>query len=125
AQQYQAARGATFLDWDPAGGMLIATRFGDTNQVHQVAAPGGDRRQLTFQREPVTEAHIGKARAERGFFFRMDQGGGEFYQYFWYERATGAALLVTDGRSRNESFLPSNAGARFAFASTARNSKDF
>ena len=25
AQQYQSARGAIFLDWDPAGGMLIAT----------------------------------------------------------------------------------------------------
>jgi dipeptidyl aminopeptidase/acylaminoacyl peptidase len=125
AQQYQAARGATFLDWDPAGGMLVATRFADTNQVHHVDAPGGDRRQLTFQREPVTEAHIGKARADKGFFFRMDQGGGEFYQYFWFDRATGAAQLVTDGKSRNESFLPANGGGRFAFASTLRNAKDF
>jgi dipeptidyl aminopeptidase/acylaminoacyl peptidase len=125
AQQYQAARGATFLDWDPAGGMLVATRFGDTNQVHHVDAPGGDRRQLTFQREPVTEAYIGKARPDRGFFFRMDQGGGEFYQYYWFERSTGAAQLVTDGKSRNESFLPANGGGRFAFASTQRDGKDF
>src|SRR5262249_51474851 len=37
AQPYQAARGATLLDWEPGGAMLIATRFGDTNQVHRVA----------------------------------------------------------------------------------------
>jgi dipeptidyl aminopeptidase/acylaminoacyl peptidase len=125
AAQYQAARGANFLDWQPDGGMLISTRFGETNQVHRVAAPGGDRRQLTFEREPINEAHMARARGDRGFFYRIDTGGGEFYQYYWYELATGIPHLVTDGKSRNGGFLPSNAGSRFAFSSTQRNGKDF
>jgi dipeptidyl aminopeptidase/acylaminoacyl peptidase len=121
ALPYQAARGAVFLDWEPSGAMLIATRFGDTNQVHRVAQPGGDRQQLTFEKEPITEAHA----TQGGFFFRMDRGGAERYQYYRFDRASGAGKLVTDGKSRNENFLPSNKGDRFAFDSTARDGKDF
>jgi dipeptidyl aminopeptidase/acylaminoacyl peptidase len=125
AWQYQSARGATFLDWDPSGeGMLIATRFGDTAQVHHVAMPEGDRQQLTFFREPVSEALYAKKPGDRGFFFRMDSGGGEFYQYYWFERATGRHTLVTDGKARNEGLLASHAGARLAYSSTLRNGKD-
>lgn len=125
-QQYLSARGATFLDWEPTGaGMLIHTRFGDVAQVHHVAQPGGDRRQLTFFAEPVTNAVYAAKRPDRGFFFRMDTGGGEAYQYYWFERATGQHTLVTDGTSRNQSFLPSRRGDRFAYASTRRNKKDF
>ncbi len=126
SNQYLSARGAAFLDWEPSGaGMLIATRFGDTSQVHFVQAPGMDRQQLTFFTEPVSSAVYGAKHADRGFFFRMDTGGAEFFQYYWFERATGSYTLVTDGKSRNETFLPSNGGARFAFSSTARNGKDF
>src|SRR4026208_416900 len=51
--QYQNVRSAAPLDWWPQGGLLIATRFGDTVQLHHVAAPGADRRQVTFFKEPV------------------------------------------------------------------------
>ncbi len=37
--RYRQSREATFLDWLPDGAMLIATRFGDSEQVHEVAAP--------------------------------------------------------------------------------------
>ncbi|HUS64153.1 MAG TPA: hypothetical protein VMZ28_06400, partial [Kofleriaceae bacterium] len=71
--QYLAARGAGLLDWEPGGkGMLIATRFGDTTQVHQVTTPGGDRQQLTFFTEPVSDAQYAAKHGDRGFFFRMD-----------------------------------------------------
>ena len=53
---YMNARGASFVDWLPDGGMLIATRFGDVEQLHRVASPLGAREQLTFYREPVTQA---------------------------------------------------------------------
>lgn len=125
AAQYQAARGASFLDWEPGGGgMLIATRFGDTTQIHQVAMPGGDRRQLTFFKEPVAEAVYGGKRGG-GILFRMDSGGGEFYQYHYFDLTTGRHQMLTDGKSRNEGLLPSNNRGRFAFASTQRNGKDF
>src|SRR5215510_402009 len=32
-------RNARFLDWQPDGALLIATRFGDVDQVHRVVAP--------------------------------------------------------------------------------------
>src|SRR6186713_1320755 len=49
---YMNSRGATFVDWLPDGGLLIATRFGDAEQLHRVAMPLGMREQLTFYREP-------------------------------------------------------------------------
>lgn len=52
--QYQNVRGATFEDWTPDGkSILIATRFGDTAQLHRVDQPLGLRRQLTFFAEPI------------------------------------------------------------------------
>ena len=56
-QQYQNVRAAGLLDWDPNGqGVLISTRFGETNQLHFVQKPGGARTQLTFFPEPVRSA---------------------------------------------------------------------
>ena len=48
-QRYQNYRAASFQDWLPDGSMLIATRFGATQQIHRVTAPGGARTQITFQ----------------------------------------------------------------------------
>src|ERR1700730_6953437 len=51
--RYQQSRQATFLDWLADGSVLIATRFGDTEQLHRVAAPLGMREQLTFYQDPT------------------------------------------------------------------------
>ena len=41
---YMEFRTAAFLGWHPRDrSMLVATRFGNTNQVHRVAQPGGAR----------------------------------------------------------------------------------
>ena len=46
--RYTEFRTASLQDWHPTErSLLISTRFGDTNQVHQVKFPGGDRSQLT------------------------------------------------------------------------------
>ena len=45
---YMNSRGASFVDWLPDGGLLIATRFGDVEQLHRVVMPLGAREQLTF-----------------------------------------------------------------------------
>ena len=55
-QRYQNDRAAIFEDWLPDGSMLIATRFGASQQIHRVTAPGGARTQLTFFTEPVAAA---------------------------------------------------------------------
>src|SRR5271170_3163011 len=47
-ERYQQSRGATFLDWQADGSMLVATRFGDVEQVHRVTGPSSMREQLTF-----------------------------------------------------------------------------
>jgi hypothetical protein len=42
--RYQHTRSASFQGWlADRREMLILTRFGDTNQVHRVAFPGGDQ----------------------------------------------------------------------------------
>ena len=55
-QRYQNYRAASFQDWLADGSILIATRFGATQQIHRVTAPGGARTQITFQSEPVAGA---------------------------------------------------------------------
>ena len=53
---YLNARQATPLGFSPKGQLLIATRFGDVEQLHLVERPAGERRQLTFLHEPITQA---------------------------------------------------------------------
>src|ERR1700739_1465871 len=87
--RYGDSRSASLFSWNPVKPeMLIGTRFADTNQVHLVKMPGGERQQLTFfadrvlgaQFEPVTGA---------SFVFSKDIGGGEWYQLYRYDVAGG------------------------------------
>jgi len=127
ARQYLSVRAADLLDWRPDGqSMLVGTRFGETAQVHEVRAPEGgpsDRQQRTFFTEPVREAAF--AGDGTSLWFRMDTGGGEFYQYYALDQKTGEHRLLTDGKSRNEGLLPSPSRKQFAFTSTERNGKDY
>ena len=79
AAPYTEARRAAPLAWNPQRReLLIATRFGDTPQVHSVAMPGGDRRQLTFFADRVVAALYppDPHRADH-FVFAKDSGGNE------------------------------------------------
>src|ERR1043165_7237141 len=79
---YLEARTATFWDWHPERReILIGTRFAETMQAHQVAFPGGARRQLTFLNEPVGGATFRPKSADY-MVFQQDTGGGEFFQLF-------------------------------------------
>jgi dipeptidyl aminopeptidase/acylaminoacyl peptidase len=119
--QYQQTRGASLRGWLDKG-VLLATRFADTSQIHHVAFPGADRRQLTFFPEPVSGATA--APDGKSFLFTKDVGGDEYFQIHHYDLATGAQRLLTDGKSRNASPLWSDRGERFAFSTTRRNGKD-
>ncbi|MFS0736023.1 alpha/beta fold hydrolase [Sphingomonas sp. 1P06PA] len=97
-QRYQNSRAALFEDWLPDGSMLIATRFGATQQLHHVAAPGAARTQITFGDEPVSSATAipGSDR----FVLVRDTGGDEWFQL--YARGlTGAATQLTEPGTRN------------------------
>jgi len=124
---YTEFRGATFLSWRPDGrDMLIATRFGDTVQVHRVAAARGARTQLTFFPDRVasaayTRAPIGGAPF---FVFSKDTGGNEFAQNYRLDTDGGGVTLLTDGKSRNSLGVFSRRGKQLAYTSTRRTGAD-
>src|SRR5476649_2395351 len=74
---YLNARQATPLGWSPKGQLLIATRFGDVDQLHVVDLAGGARRQVTFLNEPVTEAAFSPDPLRNAFVYLKDVGGNE------------------------------------------------
>ena len=117
---YMNSRGASFVDWLPDGGVLIATRFGDVEQLHRVAMPLGAREQLTFYREPVTNARSPQSAVAPGFVFLKDQGGNEFAQVYWYDTALRAVRMLTDGKGLHGGLVWSHDGRRVAFHDTGR-----
>ncbi len=110
--RYQHSRQATFLDWLGDGSLLIATRFGDTEQLHRLAAPSGAREQLTFYSDPVERARA--ARSGRGFVFLKDQGGNENAQLY-YQGGSGPARALTHGDFIHGSPVWAHDGRRVAF----------
>ncbi|MFL5577620.1 MAG: S9 family peptidase [Gemmatimonadaceae bacterium] len=124
-RRYTEFRSASLADWHPVRReLLVSTRFGNTPQIHRVAAPGGARYQLTFFDEPINDASY-EPRAGRYFLFTKDVGGNEFSQLYRYDLASGRATLLTDGgRSQNGGVRWSSAGDRIAYASTRRNGAD-
>jgi len=122
--RYTESRGASLQSWHPLKReMLIATRFADTNQIHRVRFPGGDRQQLTFFPDPVAGARYQPTKGEF-FGFLKDVGGGEFFQLYRYDVESGEVTLLTDGKSRNLGATWSRNGDRVAYNSTRRNGKD-
>jgi dipeptidyl aminopeptidase/acylaminoacyl peptidase len=121
---YLNARQAMPLGWSPKGQLLITTRFADVPQLHVVEAAGGARRQLTFQREPITEAAYSPDPARNAYVYRKDTGGNENSQLY-YQRMGEPAKLLTDGKSKNGSPVWSNSGREVAFFSTSRDPASF
>lgn len=124
--RYTEMRSASFASWHPKEPrMLISTRFANTNQIHDLRAPLGARRQLTFAPERVTSAAFPPAGPADFFVFTRDRGGDEFTQLYRYDLASGQDLLLTDGgRSQNSLGPWSRDGVWMAYASTRRNGRD-
>jgi dipeptidyl aminopeptidase/acylaminoacyl peptidase len=122
---YLSARQATPLDWSPKGQLLIATRFGDVDQLHLVEQAGGARRQLTFLHEPITEAAFSPDPGRTAYVFLKDSGGNENAQLYYQRLGEPAAKLLTDGKSLNGAPHWSNSGREVAFFSTARDGRSF
>ncbi|MDP9004810.1 MAG: S9 family peptidase, partial [Verrucomicrobiota bacterium] len=122
--RYTESRAATMQDWHPTRAeMLITTRFGDTNQLHQVTQPGGARTQLTFFPDRVDAGSFEPTKGEY-FIFTKGAGGNEFNQNYRFDFATGEITLLTDGKSRNSAPTWSGKGDRIAYTSTRRNGAD-
>jgi len=124
AGRYGSFRNATLADWNPVRReMLIATRFADTAQLHLVKMPGGERQQLTFFADAVGS---GRFHPNGGDYlvFAKDIGGGEWFQLYRYDLATGDVTMLTDGKSRNLMGPWSSRGDQIAYVSTRRSGKD-
>lgn len=124
---YAASRRALLLAWHPTDRrMLIWTTFGNVGQIHSVAGPGMDRRQLTFFRDgvPAPPASGGGAWYEPGgryFLFSKDTGGGaETTQIFRYDPATRQPVMLTDGKGRAGAPVWSHRSGLIAYDSTSR-----
>ncbi len=125
--QYQSTRWAALSSWNPNGkGILMLTRFAETAQLHTVDFPGGDRKQITFMKEPIGGGSYCPDSTYKGFMFTRDTGGNEFSQLYWFDLNTGRYDRISDG-GRSQNSLPnwSNKGDRFTTVSTRRNGKDF
>ena len=119
---YMEFRTASFSGWNPVDrSMLVATRFGNTAQVHRVAMPMGARTQLSFEAEPVGGGSWAPKRGDV-MVMQKDTGGDEFFQL--YTLNEGQLSLLTDGKSRNTFGSWSMDGGLVGYSSTRRNGTD-
>ena len=119
---YMEFRTAGFTAWNPTDrSMLVATRFGNTAQLHRVAAPGAARRQISFEAEPVGNGGYAPKTGDV-LVIQKDVGGGEFFQL--YSLKEGRLSLLTDGKSRNQAGAWSHDGKLIGYSSTRRNGTD-
>lgn len=110
---YYNARSAVFEDWMPDGSILIATRFGDTTQIHRVAKPGAARTQLTFFGEPVSDAKVRPGTST--YLYPRDVGGAEYYQAYLRD-LSGRETPITAPNTRNQAFVFSGDGKTVAWS---------
>jgi dipeptidyl aminopeptidase/acylaminoacyl peptidase len=121
---YENTRVANIVDWHPKERrLLIRTRFGETNQLHEVAMPMGARTQKTFMRERVTEGSY-RPNDPAQIVFQLNEGGAENFQLFLLDTRTGRYKRFTDGKHRYMDPLWSRGGKLIAYTSNARNERD-
>lgn len=121
-ERYQNLRANDLIEWTADGdGLYIKSRHNGVNQVHEIRAPGGERRNVTLFDEPVREV----VRQHRGelLALTMDTGGSAFDQIYLLDPAQGEARLLTDGKSLNNRMIWDHSGQRLAYRSTRRNGK--
>jgi dipeptidyl aminopeptidase/acylaminoacyl peptidase len=124
-KNYTESRAASFAAWHPQRKeMMISTRFANSNQLHYVKMPGGDRKQITFFDEPIGGASFEPIKGDF-FLFLKDIGGNEFSQIYRYDVGSRKTTLLSDGlRSQNGGLRWSHKGDRVVYATTKRNGKD-
>lgn len=123
--QYQNTREALLIDWLTDGsGMVIATRFGESSQLHLLSTPGGARNQLTFFEEPILSGKIRPEQEAQQVLFLKDLGGNELYQIFLLDIESRQTQMLTDGIGKTGSIVWNRKGTAFAYTSTRRNDTD-
>lgn len=124
--RYAEIRHAALVDWMPdSQSLLIRTRFGEVNQLHEVAAPMGARKQLTFFTEPVSVTAIRPIKSQRHVAYLRDEAGAEDYQLFLFDLNDDIHIPITKNKSRVSSLLWSPSGRLLMYSSNERNGVDF
>ncbi len=119
---YMEFRAAGLQGWNPARrSIAVATRFGNTAQLHEVARPLGMRRQITFEADAIAGASYARKLGDV-LVVQKDVGGSEFWQLYVLDN--GRLRMITDGKSRNSMNAWSHDGRWLAYTSTRRNGTD-
>jgi dipeptidyl aminopeptidase/acylaminoacyl peptidase len=113
--RYLQSRSARFIDWLADGSMLVATRFGETEQIHRVRAPLSMREQLSFEPAGVIAAAAEPAHSD-GFVYLSPRAGGQSTALLAQRLGGQAAVALTDGAARDSAALWAHDGKRIAFS---------
>lgn len=124
-KKYSEARSAAIVAIHPLKEeIVIATRFGATNQLHKVAQPMGNRKQFTFFDEPLGNGVYEPTKGDY-LIYNKDIGGNEFGQLYKLDLKSLQSTLLTDGgRSQNGGIVWKKDGSGFFFSSTKQNGGD-
>jgi dipeptidyl aminopeptidase/acylaminoacyl peptidase len=124
-KSYTESRSASLVSWHPIKKeMLITTRFGNSNQLHYIKMAGGDRRQISFFDEPVSDGVFEPTKGDY-ILFTKDIGGNEFSQIYRFDLTNNQVTLLTDGKkSQNGGIAWNHKGDKITYSSTQRNGQD-
>ena len=99
---YTEFRPATAVSWHPTKReLIVARRAVNTTQLHRVAEPGGELRQLTDFTEPVRFG-LWWPKAPDTMIFTRDAGGNEQQQLYRLDARAPAPLALTDATRKHE-----------------------
>ena len=117
---YNESRSAVVMSWHPVNKeMLIGTRFGNTQQIHCLQMPMGNRKQLSFFEEAAKDASYEPVNGSF-FIFSKDNGGDEFTQLFRYDLADKKITQLTEGgRTQNGNVVWNKTGRRLLYTATS------
>lgn len=124
--QYLASRDASFVDWmDGDQGVLIKTRFDETQQLHWVRTPNGQRQQLTYGENPVLNGRAVHGASTPQILFLRDRQGDENFQIFHSDLSTGHTQALGSQGARQGVLTPGHRPGLFAYYTTQRNGRDW
>src|SRR2546426_395809 len=99
---YTEFKPTTVVDWHPEKCELIVARRADNvTQLHRVAKPGSESKQLTAFPEPVRFGTY-LSRKPDMLVFSRDTGGNEQRQIYRLETADATPVLLTDPRRKHD-----------------------
>lgn len=117
-KKYTETKGVFASNWHPIRReVLVGKRAGNATQVHLLAAPLGELKQLTDFPDPVGGGNWHPKTGDYFLFFKAT-GGNEISQLHRYDVATGQITrLTTDDRRRIGGGPWSTAGDRYIYSS--------